>query len=390
MQARVIRHRNPFSFGTLAQDEAFADRVEELDALVADAENSQDVVVFAPRRMGKSSLVAAAMRRLVDRGLLVADIDLWRIPSKEKLAEALAGAIYSDIASLRERAVEKALAPFRGLRIAPTMIVDPETGGMRFKFDFVSTPQDLDATLEQLLRLPAELAADQGKLAVLVLDEFQEITRIDKDLTKLMRSVFQQQTNVAHIYLGSRRHLMERIFNDENEPFWRSAKQVQLRAIPPDQFADFISERFIQTEKEIAPETVRRVLEVTGGHPYATQRLCYEIWQRTAQGAEAGDDEYDGGFGSVLASEDNHLGLLWEDSANVQQLVLLALAKQPGAILSQAYRAAHGLPAASSVQRAAETLVQRELVSKARDGRYGIEEPFLREWLISNVISFPH
>ena len=92
----------------------------------------------------------------------------------------------------------------------------------------------------------------------------------------------------------------------------------------------------------------------------------------------------------MLASEDNHLGLLWEDSANVQQLVLLALAKQPGAILSQAYRAAHGLPAASSVQRAAETLVQRELVSKARDGRYGIEEPFLREWLISNVISFPH
>ena len=108
---------------------------------------------------------------------------------------------------------------------------------------------------------------DQGKLAVLVLDEFQEITRIDKDLTKLMRSVFQQQTNVAHIYLGSRRHLMERIFNDENEPFWRSAEQVQLRAIPPDQFADFISERFIQPEKEIAPETVRRVLDVTGGHP---------------------------------------------------------------------------------------------------------------------------
>ena len=67
---------------------------------------------------------------------------------------------------------------------------------------------------------------------VLILDEFQEVVEIDPDLPKLMRSVFQEQPDVAHVYLGSKRHMMERIFNDENEPFWRSAKQMELGVDP--------------------------------------------------------------------------------------------------------------------------------------------------------------
>ena len=45
---------------------------------------------------------------------------------------------------------------------------------------------------------------------------------IDASLPKLMRSAFQEQPEVAHVYLGSKRHMMERIFSDANEPFWRS------------------------------------------------------------------------------------------------------------------------------------------------------------------------
>jgi hypothetical protein len=46
---------NPFQFGALALDEAFTDREAEIAELRADVRNGQDVVVFAPRRYGKSS-----------------------------------------------------------------------------------------------------------------------------------------------------------------------------------------------------------------------------------------------------------------------------------------------------------------------------------------------
>ena len=55
-------HRNPFRFGALALDDAFMDREDEMAELRADVLNGQDVVIFAPRRYGKSSLAGGRRR----------------------------------------------------------------------------------------------------------------------------------------------------------------------------------------------------------------------------------------------------------------------------------------------------------------------------------------
>jgi uncharacterized protein len=382
---RMQNQRNPFSFGGLARDDDFADREREVEELTADGINGQDVVVFAPRRIGKSSLVGAAMTELVAADVLVADVDLWKIPNKEKLAEALATAIYGDIATTLDRAIERALAPFRGLRITPTISIDPETGAVNFRFSAESSQADIDATLERLLELPAELAAERGRPTVLVIDEFQDIARIDKSLTRVMRSVFQQQPEVGHIYLGSKRHLMEQIFNDPNEPFWRSAKQMELGPIPDGPFGEFIAKRFSDTGKKIDAQIVRRVLEKTGGHPYATQRFCYEIWQRTDPGETATDVELGLAFEAVLIGEDGYLTLTWEDSSKAQQLLLAALAREPGRPLRKDYRSRHQLPPATNMQRAIQGLTHRELIAKGEDGSIRIAEPFFAEWINENI-----
>jgi hypothetical protein len=105
----------------------------------------------------------------------------------------------------------------------------------------------INSTLEHLLELPAELGAERNRRIALVFDEFQQIVEVDPSLLPLLRSVFQKQPDVAHVFLGSKRHMMERIFNDENEPFWRSAEQMELGVIPPPAFARFICSRFEQT-----------------------------------------------------------------------------------------------------------------------------------------------
>src|SRR4051794_30595798 len=60
-----VMNTNPFRFGALALDDAFTDRKDEVAELKADVLNGQDVVVFAPRRYGKSSLVWRAAQELV-------------------------------------------------------------------------------------------------------------------------------------------------------------------------------------------------------------------------------------------------------------------------------------------------------------------------------------
>ena len=55
MVARI--DMNPFRYGALALNESFIDRERETAKLKEDALNGQDVVLFAPRRYGGSSLV---------------------------------------------------------------------------------------------------------------------------------------------------------------------------------------------------------------------------------------------------------------------------------------------------------------------------------------------
>ena len=209
--------------------------------------NGQNVLVYAPRRYGKSSLVLRAAQEAMQpegaRRLLRPDEDA---DEGAALPPPLAKTIYADIASPVEQAFERAAELFRGLRVRPTMEVDPSDGTLRFSFQAGRRKEDIDDTIERLLELLGELAAERKRRVVIVFDEFQEILALDKRFPNLMRAVFQAQPEVGHVYLGSKRHILERIFNDKNEPFWRSAKQLEIGMIPPATFASFIRDRFAE------------------------------------------------------------------------------------------------------------------------------------------------
>lgn len=372
--------QNPFRYGALALDEFFTDREREIDELKSDALNGQDVVLFAPRRYGKSSLTWRVAQELVREGALVAQINLMSTPTITQFAEKLARTIHEDIASPLFRAKER-LRVFQGLRVRPTVTVDPEDGSLTFGFDPGPRVEDMRASVERLLELPGQLAGERERQVVLIFDEFQEVVEIDPSLPRLMRSVFQEQPEVAHLYLGSKRHMMQHIFNDENEPFWRSAKQLELGLIEARPFGEYIAGQFARTGRTIPADAVAAVLDVTHGHPYATQELCYFLWQDTPAGGWASVAQVAAATAAVLNSEHAHFSLVWENASAHQRLLLRALATESGHPLSGEYRRRHALPGVSSVQRALGSLERQELITR-RSGEAWIAEPFLAQWLL--------
>lgn len=375
----ITRPSNPFHYGDLALDEAFTNRETELRALQADLRNGQNVAIIAPRRYGKSSLVRRASQDVMSEGLIVVEVDLMKTPTKEKLASKLARSIYDDLATVVFKAKE-GLRVFSGLRITPTITIDPTDGTPSFSFATSHAEQDIDATLERLLELPAQLAAERGKKVALYFDEFQEITSIDPKLPSLMRAVFQEQPDVSHVYCGSKRHMMLRLFNDENEPFFKSAKIVEIGRIGPDAFSAFIKQRFDGTDRRLPDAEVDELLQITDGHPYATQELAYALWEEVPEGFSASSADLHRALEAVLRAETPHFTLLWEKASRAQRLVLQALAVEPGRLQSGGYIAKHGLPAAATVQKAAVRLTEEELIGRV-DGRFEIVEPFLKEWI---------
>jgi uncharacterized protein len=193
-----VSHTNPFTFGALALDRAFTDREDELRELVADMRNGQDVLVYAPRRYGKSSLVLRAAQKAARDKVLVAYCDLMRTPTKERLAAALARTIHEDIDSELGEAAERAASLFRNLRVKPTMEVGTD-GTLRFSFQPTRRRAAIDDTIEDLLALPGQLAAERQRRVAVIFDEFQEILALDPKYPNLMRAVFQTQPQVAHV-----------------------------------------------------------------------------------------------------------------------------------------------------------------------------------------------
>lgn len=374
---------NPFRFGDVAVGDHFTDREAELAALLGDLRSGQNVLVLAPRRFGKTSLMAEVMARLRREDVLVAYVDLLRVTSREQLAGYLATAVYEGLVPPVERALHRLGELFRELPLRPKVAINPD-GSPSFEFGVGAEPQDVDATIDRLLALPGRVAAQRHRRAALVLDEFQEVIALDPGLPARLRSVFQFQAEVAHVYLGSRQHLLRQVFTEANQPLYNSARVVSLGPIPPQAFGPFIAARFRETGLEVTEPAIDRLLEITQGHPHDTQKLCSFTWALAAtEGGPATPATVDAALRQVLQTETARYAELWDSLTPNQRRMLEALARTGAGVgvLSEAFRRRHRLGPYASAARALDALVERGLVE--RTGKDAVEVPdvFLRLWL---------
>jgi AAA+ ATPase superfamily predicted ATPase len=316
----------PFRFGQIVADEYFVGRTTELRRLMLDLRTATNVVLISPRRFGKSSLVLRVLRDLEGEGVLTAYIDLLRTPSKERLASHLAGAMYRGLLSRGAQAFERASEWFSQLRVRPKITLN-QIGTPSFEFAGGSPVTDVDATLEHLLILPQTVARDRKRRVVIVFDEFQEVLDLDPSLPGLLRSIFQQQGDVAHVFLGSRQHLLRRVFADRHQPLYRLARPMTLGPIEQAAFAPYLRERFAAGHSQIARAGIDRLLSITGGHPNDTQELAHFTWARAvAENRPATAETVDRAAEDVVTAESARFVLIWESLSPLQRRVLTAVA----------------------------------------------------------------
>lgn len=375
--------RNPFRFGDVATGEHFTDRAAEIKELVGDLRSGQSVLIISPRRFGKTSLITAVLDRARKQHILVAYVDLLRTTTKERFANQLAAALYAGLTPSVERAVHRAGELFQSLPLRPKITLN-EDGTPSFEFTAAPGTADIDQTIDRLLELPQQVASRRDRQAVLVLDEFQEIVALDPDLPSRMRAIFQFQPDVAHVYLGSRQHLLRRVFTDANSPLYNSARVFPLGPIGQDAFSRFIAERFVSTSLAIFDDAIRRILDITGGHPHDTQKLAYFAWAGAEEdNAPASRDTVERAMAAAIAADTARYTELW-DSLTINQRRLLEAIGQAAPrdeVLSEDFRRRHRLGAYATVERALESLVERGLVEREGRSRVMLPDVFLRTWL---------
>ncbi len=221
--------KNPFVYGETVTGDNFCNRKQEISELVNDIKNGTNVIIFSPRRYGKTSLINQVLESARQKGILSFYVDLYPAVNKQKFIEIYARAISTGLTGKTSRIVKK-LKEYLP-RIIPKVVMDDQSVHFEFGFDHRGS---LSPQVDDLLEAGKKAADQHNKNAVVVFDEFQEIANFDdQEIERKMRSVFQHHRNVCYIFMGSKTHLMRDIFNNLTDRFTKAESTfLWERSIP--------------------------------------------------------------------------------------------------------------------------------------------------------------
>lgn len=376
---------NPFKFGKEVGGYQFYDRVDDARRLRQKMiDGSSNVVLFAPRRYGKTSLVQKVLQQLaVEDGIKSLCFDLTKTPTVELFCQGYANAVYR---ALRGHG-DLTQSFMRYLAIwNPSFSLDV-AGVATFKLNVNVNVGIMADSIASVLDLPERIAQDLGGIPfVVAFDEFQEVADISAEfpLEKIFRSCIQAHKNVRYVFLGSKTHMMKRMFGDAARPFYNSASLMPLPKPPVDESREFLCSRFRAAGIELGDGHVDSILRISQNTPYYLQELASGIFEIVSQDNRSAVE--DGDLSAAVAdivARNSELFDVRVDMLSVSKYMLVrALAKEPTGIFNEAYRMRHGLSVSSTVHTSLKELIEEGIVTDDRNSRtYELSDPFFSHYL---------
>ena len=371
--------QNPFNYLQFATGDQFYDRREiRRDLLSRFLSGQSSVVLYGPRRYGKSSLVAEVVGDLEKAGIPCVTLDVVKVPSIDLFISTYATKVYRRLAPVKFE-FRKLGTFLKSLR--PKMTLD-QMGEAGLSLEPFEEPIGSEA-LTEVLDLPQKLLSGQGR-AVVVFDEFQEVKDLlpNDGFERVMRSAIQSHRNVSYIFLGSRYHILRRMFTDHNRPFYKSAVTILLDKPPVEESVRFVVDRFASSGKTIARDAAERLVAKIDNIPYFIQQLGFETFRIVddARRKSVSLGDVDAAYANLSGFNRDQYEQLMLTLSVSQKKLLIALARERTSEFSDAYRRRHGLGVSSTLNSAKVKLMEDGIVDLS-NGQYVVADPFFAQFL---------
>lgn len=371
----------PFVFGVRVEGNTFTDRKEETNRLKMNFLYGVNTILISPRRMGKTSLVEKVCSLVESDTLKIAKIDAFGCRSENDFINAFATAVVRDTSSKWEEWMENAKTFLS--RFIPKISIgqDPLTD-----FSIALEYNRANTVTEDVLQLPETIAKQKGIKIVICIDEFQQIADFPDSITfqKKLRSVWQLQSNVSYCLYGSKKHMMEKMFQSQSHPFYRFGDLFYLDKISETDWVEYICDRFRVTGKEISRELASEICTVTDRYSSYVQQLAWLVWLRTDKHATKEDVEF--GIDRMLDACEPLFIQQTESLSAYQMNFLRALANgvHTGFTRSEILDT-YQLGTAANISRLKKALTEKDLIMMTAPKKLEISDPILALWLKRRV-----
>ncbi|AWI84129.1 hypothetical protein CEW88_10820 [Alloyangia pacifica] len=347
------------------------------------------LMLAAPRRTGKSTFLRRDLLPVLKaRGDHAVLVDLWS-DRKADPGQLIADALAADIAGMptpAERVARAANAvPIKSISI----------GGLRAEIGGVADGRNLTLT-EALLEIGARAKAD----VVFIIDEAQQAVTSEAGLDamfalKAARDAMNQRPEGARLFVlctGSNRDGLAGLLSTNQQPFYGARVEDFPTLGRPyvEALVAAINPRLAEDNK-LDPEDVAQAFRLLGHRPEKLVEVVQQhaAWlpgsaglKRTLQ--ERADelrarvwDQYGSDFDGLTTLQRAVLEVLIRDGANFAPFHEKTVQRIAGI--------AGRKTSAQAVQKALDALRDRQLVWRPGRGRYALEDPDMRDWLLARM-----
>lgn len=365
-----------FVFGTPVTGSNFTDRKEETKRLKANFIHGVNTILISPRRWGKSSLVRQVIHKIDDPEIKIVYIDIFACRNPQEFYSTFASNVIRQTSSRQEEWIDN-IKTFLG-RFSPKFSVSLDSK-VDLTLSLELLPKADDA--EDILNIPEKIAQKKKCRIVVCIDEFQQIGEFKDSVhfQKILRTAWQYQQHTSYCLFGSKKHLMNELFNRVNLPFYKFGDIIFLNKISSEDWVAYIRSRFEETGKRISDRMALQICQLVENQSNYVQQLAWIVWVNTVE--EATEEILENSYNEMI----DHNSLLFEhmtESLSGYQLNFLkAIASGvTKGFSSQQFIKDYQLGTSANIKRIKEALLKKDLIEISRK-EATIPDPIFRQWL---------
>ena len=343
-----------FVFGKPVGKQSFTDREVETARLSANFSAGINTFLISPRRWGKTSLVKQVIEHNKNDGLLFVFVDVFKTKTASEFCSMLANAVLRQTSTAAEELIDNVKGIFRRLSVGINLSPDK------------MNPQKKNARV------------------IICIDEFQQVAQYDDSNTfqKVLRTVWQHQENVTYCLFGSKRHMMESLFDDESKPFFKFGDIVYLKRIPFSYWRDYISGKFSSQGKVISDKQIERICTAVDFHSSYVQQLCWYVFLYS--GKTVTDKDIDEGINELIAQNTALFESRTESLSPTQMRFLTAVASG----VSEGFSSSQVISKYKLGSSALSVATRKSLLEKGllfiEDSKVSLSDPVMAMWLLDS------
>ena len=366
--------QNPFRYGITVDDPYFVNRTEELIDYANWLKSGQSIVVYSPRRYGKTSLIKKVLKDLAKQGHPTIYIDFFKVNSRARFAELYYNSLFKSMSSWEKtmRSINKIVQSIR-----PILSLD-ESGQANISIQTNNQTKPIDLT--EIFDLPQKLAQD--KRWIVVFDEFQEISNLNGEgFEKELRASLIHHDKVAYVFMGSQMHMLLNMFTSKNRAFYQFSKIVELKKIDEQVMFDHLFKCFQKSEISVTKLVIEKIISQTNNIPHYVQYLASAAWEEAKVNKNNLDEQVlEAATRKVIVNQEDYFSHQYQSLTSHQQQLVKAIEIENSGTFAASFINKYRLGSASSVQRSIERLQIEGIIEKSGN-EWHFTDPFFKLWL---------